>query len=161
MKETKTQNDIEKLLDNVSQILDIFKEFKQKVLRIESLIEGKPTEGIPSIYKDLENLKEQSKQIEEKIQSINKLLQGLKQDFSESNINFEKTSQEIDLIQKEVSELKSFIKEELETLSDKIIKLEFFKENKQSINAFISWIVPLVSVGLLIFLNIIMPLVKK
>ncbi len=138
-KDEKTTRDIETLISNIVSLVDLFNDLKIKVNKIENLIEGKATEGINSMYNDVQTLKKQINEIDEKI-------------------NFE-IIENINILQVDFKQYTK-INENIDTLNQRVLSIEMYKESKQSIEKFLAYVVPFLSFGLAIIVSLLMPIFK-
>jgi gas vesicle protein len=139
-KDDRTNKDVESLFQNIVSLLDLFNDLKLKVSRIENLIEGKASEGISSLYLDVQNLKTSIKDIESK----------LKTDIVD-NMN---------TLKNDVREYSKVI-DDIDKMNEKIHNLELFKESKHTIEKFLSYVVPFLSFGLAIIASLLIPIFKR
>lgn len=68
MTKNQTTQSIDRVLNGIDSLVDVVNDAILRIKKIEIVIDGKPTDNIPSLYKDVENLKKQIESILENIE---------------------------------------------------------------------------------------------
>ena len=166
-REKETSYSIDKIISGVEEILILFEDLNNRVKSIELIIEGKPSQGVPSLHKDVQELKIATEKIritlEEKFIKDLKILNDL---LKEKEINEEKNKLLLDKKLEEIENTCSFLKNKINEIEEntslvkeKMTGLETFANKFRNIPKFITWAIPIFSF-IIVFLNFLLPLLK-
>lgn len=167
-KEKETSYSIDKIISGVEEILILFEDLNERVKAIELIIEGKPSQNIPSLHKDVQELKTATEKIRISLEeNFIKDLKLLKELLAEREKNEEKNKILLDKKLAEIENTCSFLKRKIKeieentfTVKETMNGLQTFADKFKNIPKFITWLIPILSF-IIVFLNFILPLINK
>lgn len=137
--EDKTLKEIDRLFDHIDKTIESFKEVKDRLSKIEIVLDGKGTEGKESLYYTVHELRKKVMEIEEKIEEeiieeIETIQEQIKNFATASIVKEDKFTHKLNNV--------DTLEKDLQSVNDRVSSLELYKEGKESVSKFITWIIP-------------------